>query len=164
MVMKYVAITVELVGTAVATVGLWNAYSRSRYAIGLWQRLMHGWLIWPKAGTGTAAGMYGWRVTAKGYAPFALDNTLQVEDQVAQLADYVRKLKSEIAQLDHEVEQVRTQASAAVSQALAKAKDDARDQIQSLGSRIDAAQVVDLRWASGGLAITAIGILLSYCS
>jgi outer membrane murein-binding lipoprotein Lpp len=101
---------------------------------------------------------------AKGHAPFALDDTVQVEDQVAQLADYVRKLKNEIARLDREVEQVRTQASAAVSQALADAKDDAREQNQSLLSQIDAAQVLDLKWASGGLAITAIGILLSYCS
>lgn len=163
MVMKYVAITVELVGTAIAAIGLWNAYSRVRYGIGLWQRLKRGWLIWPKAGT--AEGTYGWRTTgAKGYAPFALDNTLQVEDQVTQLADYVRKLKNEIATLDRQVEQVRTQTSAAVSQALADAKDDTRVQIQSFGSHSDAAQILDLRWASFGLAITAIGILLSYCS
>ena len=162
MVMKYVAITFELVGTVVAAFGLWHAYSRTRYGIGIWKRLTRGWLIWPKAGT--TGGTYDWRTTAKGYAPFALDNKLRVEEQVVQLADYVRELKSEITGLGRECERDRIQALAAVSQALADAKHHTRAEVESLRSRFDAAQVVDLRWASGGLFITAIGPVLSYFS
>ena len=59
------------------------------------------WTITP---TGIASGEYRFSTTgANGSAPFALDTTKQVQDQLGQLASYVRELRALIAPIDQQI-------------------------------------------------------------
>ena len=116
-------------------------------------------------GTGTAQGTYGWTATVGGYAPFRLDATLPVPEQLALLENYVRELRgmfdpvnTKIAGLDRAIKQTKAHADTVAAQALAEAKAE----IERFRDRLDELQAVDLRWAVRGVLITGVGVFLGF--
>jgi hypothetical protein len=165
---------VQLFGAVVTLVGLAHAYTRARFGLGLWQ-----W-IWSKlrrrgphqtiAPTGIpSAATFGFgSLSADGYAPFALDTTKPIDDQLAQLATYVRELRAlfspigqQIVRLDRDIADVRQHAETVAAQALTDAKSDADKRLEDIDAEQTRAEVLDLRIAIVGLGITVVGLALA---
>ena len=108
------------------------------------------WTITP---TGIASGEYRFSTTgANGSAPFALDTTKPVQDQLGQLASYVRELRALIAPIDQQIVRLeraiadgRQHAETVAAQALADAKSHADKRLRDAGGKTPLA-----RWRSLG--------------
>jgi hypothetical protein len=181
--LKWWSTTLQLVGAVVAFLGFSGAYVRAECGLTLrawvWQQLLRFArrvkLLWDRlrhkpiiirvqAGAGATMGA-GTPLVATYPSPLVLDQTLPLEQQVAQLADYanklqqaVPKLKQEIHRLDGRIDEAQAGASELAEKLLAHL----RDAIDQLSKRLNEAQVLDLRWAIFGLAITVVGTLMSY--
>jgi prefoldin subunit 5 len=102
-------------------------------------------------------------VTVSGYLGVDPNAPLkrQVERLVAlvnQLSEQLDKLQTEVLQLDKRIDHVIASATKGLEDAIAQI----RGEIEQLTARMDRYQVLDLRWAIAGLAITVIGIALIY--
>jgi len=175
--MQVLSNVVQLIGAIVTWVGLWHAYTRARYGLGLlpWivSKLRRRGPDQTIAATGIAsAEAFGFgTLSADAYAPFALDMTKSVEDQLAQLATYVRELRAlfpqigqEIIRLDRDIADARQHAETIASQALSDAKGHVHKLLQDRDAEQTQAEVLDLRIAIWGLAITVMGVLLALCA
>jgi len=172
---KWWATTTQLTGALMAFGGLSYAYLRATYGLDIWGLLERWWAWWLRlwgkstgfilTPTGALVGVG--TLFADVVVGFRLDRTLRVEDQLAQVEKYINEellllrfpaIDKEIRQLRRDLEEARKLAEAAARQALA----DAEAKIEQLAARLDRSQVLDLRWAAGGLLITAVGTFLSY--
>ncbi len=118
--------------------------------------------IYPPS-AGAAAGALGPTVTVSGY--IGIDPNAPLEKQVErlvalanQLSKVVDQLQNDIRRLDQRIDQVVTNATKGLEDAIAQMLGE----IEQLTARLDRYQVLDLRWAIRGLAITALGIVMSY--
>lgn len=177
------ATTLQLVGATVTLGGFSSAYVRARYGRNLrqqlrvWARQFGGWLrrVWARlrrkgidvnvypSSAGATAGMGTPTVTVSGYLGVDPNAPLkrQVERLVAlvnQLSEQLDKLQTEVLQLDKRIDHVIASATKGLEDAIAQI----RGEIEQLTARMDRYQVLDLRWAIAGLAITVIGIALIY--
>lgn len=177
------ATTLQLVGALVTLGGFSSAYVRARYGRKLWEQLrlwarqFDGWLrrMWARlrrkslnqtiypSSAGTTEGMGTPTVTVSGYLGVDPNAPLkrQVERLVAlvnQLSDQLDKLQTEVLRLDQRIDHVVSNATKGLEDAIAQI----RGEIEQLTARMDRYQVLDLRWAIAGLAITVVGTALSY--
>jgi hypothetical protein len=163
--MQVAANVVQLIGAVVTFLGLWYAYTRSAHDTTPW-----AWL-WstvrrskPRVHTGAAQpSFYSFgTISAEGYAPFTLDTALPIEDQLADYAHRLRALFSpvfnDIARLDRDIKSAREHAASVASQALT----DANQHLEEFKAGQTRAEVLDLRVAIWGLAITAVGLVLAF--
>jgi hypothetical protein len=173
------ATTLQLLGAIVAFGGLLWAYIRARYGLGLWELLHLAWeriLQWARRLLGkrgrdvvirpeppTISFGMGTPTVLLGFGH--LDRNLPIEGQLEQLADAIRNLESwfkpirdDLHDLRHEIEDVRTLAESSAQQALAHIE----TKIKKLTAELNKSQTLDLRWAIGGLFITAVGTFVSY--
>lgn len=168
--MQSVANAVQLAGAAVTFLGLWHAYTRSRYGVGLWP-----WIVSKLRrrgpdqtihATGIASGeAFGFGSAASGEAPFTLNPAQPVDAQLAQLVDYVRQLRSLFAQIeqdihrmDRAIDSTRAYAESAAEHALTEAK---THYLRVEEEQVEA-DVLDLRIAIVGLAISLVGTVLAF--
>jgi hypothetical protein len=166
--MQFAANVVQLVGAVVTLLGLWYAYTRSAHDgspwVWLWSKVRRSN---PRVQTGAAQpSLYSFgTLSAEGYAPFTLDTAQPIEDQLTQLADYARSLRSlfspvfqDIARLDRDIKAAHEHAASVASQALT----DATQHLEEFKADQTRAEVLDLRVAIWGLAITAAGLVLAF--
>ena len=109
--LQLIANTVNLVGAAVTCLGLLYAYAQASSDIAAWVQRQRGRLqrlrAWitgrplrvPK---GQAVGAYGFDVFVVGRAPVHLDQSLNIEEQLAQLAGFVDRLSANLANVQAE--------------------------------------------------------------
>lgn len=177
------ATTLQLIGALVTLGGFSSAYVRARYGRTLWEQLrvwarqFRGWLrkLWARLrrkridvnlyppSAGATAGMGTPTVTVSGYLGVDPNAPLkrQVERLVAlvnQLSQQLDKLQTEVRRLDQRIDHVVANATKGLEDAIAQI----RGEIEQLTARMDRYQVLDLRWAIGGLAITVVGMALGY--
>jgi uncharacterized protein YoxC len=172
------ATIVQFVGTTITFGGLGTAYLRARHGITVkvlakraWGFVRRQWaklLRRPSHQTIKAVGIE----SAEQFGTHAVmqvthnvDTSLSVQEQINRLVQFVNNRSAELSQLESQVSEVRR----AVSQAREHATDLAtktlahiETQIQQLRSDLDKVQVLDLRCAIAGLAVTFVGIALGY--
>lgn len=165
--MQDAANILQLVGALVTFLGLWHAYTRSKYGLGLLPWLaskfrhrtveMSGSTVVEATGEGTAI--------VDAYPGFVLDTTLPIEGQLAQLADYVRELRllfpsigQKFSQVDRDIADARAHAESVAAQALG----EMRREHQQIAADQDRTTVLDLRIAIVGLAISFVGTVLAF--
>jgi septal ring factor EnvC (AmiA/AmiB activator) len=94
-----------------------------------------------------------------------LDHSQPVQEQLEQLAAAIRNLESwfkpirdDLHQLRQEIDRLRTLADSVAAQAIAHIE----AKIRKLTADLREGQTLDLRWAIGGLLISAIGTFMQY--
>jgi hypothetical protein len=168
---KWWATTLQLVGVIVAIGGLLYAYLR---ATQFWDRRFPPikawwWRLWGVRKDVTVHVDAATTIFAKATGDVELSyrfHTVTVDDRLDELVGFVNNLllakivpvRNRVGELRHEIDLVRAVAESADKEVFA----DALAEIKSLTAQLDRQQVLDLRWAAGGLFITAIGLVLSY--
>jgi hypothetical protein len=183
-VLHWWATPLQLLGASTTFVGFWSAYVRAahgrnlgaqfrvwakRFGVRLrlmWYRLRKKPInaeVHVVAPFGATGGMGSPTVTAS--STFRPNPALSPEEQFAELVAFVNnvagrlpEVEKEIGRLDGRIDGVIADTAKGVADALAHAE-SVNEQLQA---RLDLKQVLDLRWAITGLAITVAGILLSY--
>lgn len=96
---------------------------------------------------------------------YSFDPGSPVDDQLRSMAAFLNDiasmfpaLETQIADLNKRINEVATHSQQAAEDAIKHIQ----EQIATLSAQFDRQQVLDLRWAIGGLFITAFGIALSY--
>jgi hypothetical protein len=172
------ATIVQFVGAVVTFGGLGAAYMRARYGLTVKALAQRAWAFirrqWAKLlrrpqdqiiKPGGAHSTVQFGTAAVGQVGFNLDTSLTVQEQLERLAQFVNHRSREAAQMESMIVALRqevTKAHQHASDLASKTFAHIETQIQQLTDRLDKTQVLDLRWAIVGLAISAFGIALSY--
>jgi hypothetical protein len=119
--------------------------------------------------SGEAFGTYAVTAEAAGEADFHLRDDLTPDEKFAALADRARGLESILRKTNNDITVLRiemSEVSTTASQETEQAIDDMRSYVHTLHEQVDYAhkliQKLDLKWAIYGLAITALGMVLSF--
>jgi hypothetical protein len=165
---RYVATAIELIGTVITAFGLFNAQSRVTSGIGLGTRL-NRLLRRGKHPVTVSPGAANLRVnvatTAEGEIDFRLRDDLTPDEKFAELADEARSLRNAIRSAKNEITQLQLkvrEASTKASEEAQNALDEARRYVETVRKQDDTAQKLDLTVAIWGVAITAIGVFVSF--
>jgi hypothetical protein len=129
--MQVLSNVVQLIGAIVTWLGLWHAYTRAKYGLGLWPWIKSKLRRRGPDQTITSIGIPGGEafghttISGDGYVSFTLDTTKPVEDQLGQLAIHMHKLdamfpsiRQDLIRLDRAMADARQHAETVASQAL----------------------------------------------
>jgi 4-amino-4-deoxy-L-arabinose transferase-like glycosyltransferase len=172
------ATIVQFFGALVAAVGFGTAYLRARYELTveklakrvwvfiqrLWARLL-GRPQQPIHTAGDAQAIGHFEATGVGMVTFNLNTSLRLQEQVRRLAQFVNARSAEAAQMESMIVDLRrnlAHARQATSELESRMLTRIQNEIRELQRQLDTVQVLDLRWAIGGLFITVLGIVLGY--
>lgn len=174
--LQLIANTVNLLGAAVTCLGLLYAYAQASSDIAAWVQRQRGRLQRLRARItgrplrvpkGQAVGAYGFDGFAVGRAPVPLDQSLNIDEQLAQLACLVDRLSANLANVEAEIhklsraiEQARKEARAGDAQTLAQAGELAGRFVDERKRE----EVLDLRVAIAGVAFWIVGAALTFCT
>lgn len=173
------ATIVQFVGTTITFGGLFTAYLRAKYGLTVKALVARVWAfvrrqcaklfripqhVIPKSGIAQGV-TFGFSAVAVGRVGHIVDTSLSLQDQVSQLAEFVNRRSDELGRSERRLDEVhravgqaRENASALAANALAHIEVE----ITQLRRDLDRVQVLDLRWAIAGLAISLVGIMLGY--
>lgn len=188
---KWWATTLQVVGAGVAFVGFWNAYVRARYDISisvwLWRHVLlpvwrqmrrfARWIKWLLGVTpptqhvvispigGTISATMGMpTVSMSGHVGVNPESPL--EQQIRQVAALAEDAMKRLTRLENtelpRIERRIDAAEAGAEQLAAETLAQLRAELEELRRLTNQAQVLDLRWAIGGLGVTVVGIFLGY--
>lgn len=172
------ATSFQFVGAVVTFGGLLWAYIRARTGLGLWELFDRVWArtgrwlnrllrrrrnVMIRVGPAVAIAGMGTPTVEVGFG--RLDYSLPIQEQLEQLANAIRNLESwfnpiraDQRKIRHEIDTVRTLAESSTEQAIAHIE----AKVERLTADLNKGQTLDLRWAIGGLLISAIGTFLQY--
>jgi hypothetical protein len=180
---KNVATGILAVGALITGYGLLSAYLRARYdeRVGQWIRRVakNAWRTLRRAlralrtlrrvtmsasfrGAPTTASVPVGGAAPTVYTQFVFNPTSSLSDEVARLVDVVNDHSREGAERDRLIGGLRhdlNQAQLATTTLGQQLADRIEAEIKELNDKLNKKQVLDLRWAIGGLFITFIGIL-----
>jgi uncharacterized protein YdcH (DUF465 family) len=171
--LKWWSTTLQFGGALIASGGLGWSYLRvTRF----WERKWPGirawlWRIFLHDSGPVVVGAMGATLVlvgfqASGKVTSNLDRSLTLEEQIAQLEGFINRvidqeitpINNEIVKLKDAVKEARSLAETKADEALSRA----RAEIARLAWQLDQTQTIDIRWAIGGLFISAIGVFFQY--
>jgi hypothetical protein len=168
--MHHLASALQFIGAVVTALGLWNAHSRANTGFDLCTRFKH-WRARRKRvaqnvqTTGIASEEAVGTPTLTMSEPSRPFDDLTPDEKFAALAKQVETLeidvrtcKNDVTQLGNEVEQAKIGAAQHAHRAFIGAV----ERMDGLRSEDQKKQMLDLRWAILGLAISALGVFLSF--
>lgn len=164
---------IQLLGTLVTGYGLAAAYARAAHDETVWQAV-RSWVRrqWGKPTTQTITGAggipseggVGVITIAGGLITHNVDTSTDLQTQILRLADFTSARSREIARAEDKIAELRTDldhakidASKVERTVLTRLGND----VQQLRGELKRVQVLDLKPAIWGLAITALGLALS---
>lgn len=174
-IMREFANAVQLIGALVTMLGLSHAYTRAKYGLGLWRWTLSKLRRRGPDQTVTMNGIpsaeaFGqFTISNRADASFELDRTQAVEQQLFQLEIHMRNLYKLYPELSRGISELKTAidclpdyVQAQVSMATADTKRHVDKRLHDWDAEQTQAEVLDLRIAILGLAITVLGQILGF--
>lgn len=166
-------LVVQIVGTSVTGYGLAAAYARAANDQTVWQAFKT-WTRrqWGKPETQTITGAggiplgeaFGNLTVGSALVTHNVDTSQDLQAQILRLADFANEKSREIARAEGKITELRTDldhAKITTSKVERTVLTRLENEIQELRGELKRVQVLDLKPAIVGLAITALGLLLS---
>ncbi|NOQ58287.1 hypothetical protein [Mycolicibacterium fortuitum] len=173
--LKWWSTTLQFGGALLASVGLgWSYFRATRFRELKWPKVkaIINRILWgmPRPQhivlSPTAAALGVGTFTALVKVGYSLDRARPVEEQIAQLGHFInRLLTEEIAPINNEIATLNhglNEARALVESKAEEVLNVMRAEMHRLSMQLDRTQAFDIRWAIGGLFISAVGTFLQY--